>query len=200
MFGEYDRRNYDDGLTKGFYLYGRIGSVDGLDKGKGIFSDYGWFDSQFDARGYIPLFSKKTSLMVRVATDLRDPKGGSQIPFYDLSFLGGFRQVRGFDTCRYRGNNALIGNVELRQTVYSFNDEYRGLDLIGFGDAGQVWGDNRSNAHPTILGNDTFSSRNWKAGSGGGIQYRHTKSLAVRLDIATSQDGLRTYFAISRGF
>jgi hypothetical protein len=200
LFGEYDRRNYEHGLTKGFYFYGRFGSVDGLDKGNGIFSDYGWFDSQFDARGYIPLFSNKTSLVVRVATDLRDPKGGSQIPFYDLSYLGGFSYVRGFNTYRYRGNNALVGTVELRQTVYSFKKERRGIDLIGFGDSGQVWGDSRSTTDPTIRGNDNFASRNWKAGIGGGVQYRHTKSLVVRFDVATSQDGPRMYFSISRGF
>jgi hypothetical protein len=200
LFGEYDRRTFENGLSRGFYFYGRVGSVDGLDKGNGIFSDYGWFDSQFDARGYLPLLSNKTVLAVRVAADVRDPKGGSQIPFYDLSFLGGFRYVRGFNTYRYRGNNALIGNVELRQTVYSFKREHRGFDLIGFGDAGQVWGDSRSNTDPTILSNNHFASRNWKAGVGGGIQYRHTKSLVVRLDIATSQDGTRPYFSISRGF
>jgi hypothetical protein len=199
LFGEYDRRNYENGVTKGFYLYGRFGSVDGLDKGKGIFSDYGWFDSQFDARGYIPLISNKTSLVVRLAMDLKDPKGGSQIPFYDLSFLGGFDYVRGFNTYRYRGNNALISVAELRQTVYSFKKEHRGIDLIGFGDAGQVWGHNRSTTVPTILGNDSFAARNWKAGIGGGIQYRHTKSLVVRFDLATSQDGPRTYFSVSRG-
>jgi hypothetical protein len=200
LFGEYDRRNYENGLTKGFYFYGRFGSVNGLGKGNGIFSDYGWFDSQLDARGYIPLFSNKTSLAVRVATNLRSPKGGSQIPFYDMSFLGGFNYVRGFNTYRYRGNNALICSIELRQTVYSFKKENRGIDLIGFGDSGQVWGDNRSTTDPTIVGNDSFASRNWKAGIGGAIQYRHTKSLAVRFDVAASQDGQRTYISVSRGF
>lgn len=200
LFGEYDRRNDEYGLTQGFYLYGRVGSVDGLDKGNGIFSDYGWFDSQFDARGYIPLFSNKTSLAVRVAGSFKDPKGGSQIPFYDLSLLGGFSYVRGFNTYRYRGNNALIVNIELRQTAYSFKREHRGLDLIGFGDTGQVWGHNRSTTDPMIMEHNKFASRNWKAGIGGAVQYRHTKSLAVRFDVATSQDDERMYFSVSRGF
>jgi outer membrane protein assembly factor BamA len=200
LFGEYDRRNYEYGLTKGFYFYGRFGSVDGLDKGNGIFSDYGWFDCQLDARGYIPLLSNKTSLAVRLATNFKGPKGGSQIPFYDLSFLGGFNYVRGFDTYRYRGNNALIGNVELRQTVHSFKKEHRGLDLIAFGDSGQVWGHNRSTTDPTIMGHDSFASRNWRAGVGGAVQFRYTKSLVVRFDVATSQDGQHTYFSVSRGF
>jgi hypothetical protein len=200
LYAEYDRRDNAFGLTKGFYLYGRLGSVDGLNKGRGIFSDYGWFDSQFDARAYIPVLSDKTSLVLRVAAELKDPKGGSQIPFYDLSFLGGFSHLRGFNTYRFRGNNALNGNAELRQTVYSFENENRGIDLIGFGDAGQVWGDNRPASDPRAPGNAGFGSRNWKAGIGGGIQYRHTKSLVVRLDVATSQDGTRPYISISRGF
>jgi hypothetical protein len=200
LFGEYDRRNYEYGLTKGFYFYGRFGSVDGLDKGNGIFSDYGWFDGQLDARGYIPLFSNKTSLAIRLATNFKSPKGGSQIPFYDMSFLGGFHYVRGLNTYRYRGNNALIGNVELRQTVRSSKKEHRGLDLIGFGDSGQVWGRNRSTTDPTTMDHNNFTSRNWRAGIGGAVQYRHTKSLAVRFDAATSQDGQRTYFSVSRGF
>ncbi|HWO02695.1 MAG TPA: hypothetical protein VNS63_25870, partial [Blastocatellia bacterium] len=95
---------------------------------------------------------------------------------------------------------AVVGNVELRQTVYSFHKENRGIDLIGFGDGGQVWGDIRSTTNPTVLANDTFSSRNWKAGIGGGVQYRHTKNLVVRVDVAGSQDGTRAYFSISRGF
>jgi outer membrane protein assembly factor BamA len=200
LFGEYDRRNYEYGLTKGFYFYGRFGSVDGLDKGNGIFSDYGWFDSQIDALGYIPLFMNKTSLAVRVATNLKSPKGGSRIPFYDLSFLGGFNYVRGFDTYRFRGNNVLICSLELRQTVHSFRKEHRGLELIGFGDAGQVWGHNRSMTDPIIMGQNDFTSRNWKAGIGGAVQYRHIESLAVRFDVATSQEGQHLYFSVSRGF
>ena len=38
LYAEYDRRNNAQGLTKGFYLYGRLGSVDGLETGVGEFS------------------------------------------------------------------------------------------------------------------------------------------------------------------
>jgi outer membrane protein assembly factor BamA len=200
LFGEYDRRNYEYGLTKGFYFYGRFGSVDGLDKGKVTFSDYGWLDSQLDARGYIPFWSNKTSLALRLAANLKSVKGGSQIPFYDQSFLGGFNYVRGFDTYRFRDNNALISNMELRQTVYSFKKENRGIDLIGFGDAGQVWGNVPSAIGPEIMSPSSLTNRAWKTSMGGAIQYRHTKSLTVRFDAATSQDGQSLYISASRGF
>src|SRR5262249_22810379 len=102
-YGKYDRRNNEHGLTKGVYLYGRVGSADGLDDDK-AFSDFGWVEVELDARGYIPLGSDKTSLALRGYAELKDPKGGSQIPFYDQSWLGGRSYVRGFKTFRFRGN------------------------------------------------------------------------------------------------
>ncbi|MGH9846573.1 MAG: BamA/TamA family outer membrane protein, partial [Blastocatellia bacterium] len=141
-FAEYDRRNNDRGLTRGAYLYGRAGSADGL-KNDNVFSDYGWVFGEFDARGYVPLGSDKTSLAVRGYSLLQSPKGGSQIPFYDQAYLGGRNSVRGFQNFRFRGNNVVTFSAELRQTVLS-QEENRGLDVFAFGDTGQVWGDNRS--------------------------------------------------------
>ena len=115
-FAEYDLRNNSRGLAKGAYFYGRIGSYQGL-KDKPAFSDYGWLEAELDARGYIPLGSDKTSLAVRGYASLKDPRGGSQIPFYDQSFLGGRMYGRGFKTFRFRGNNMALGSAELRQTV-----------------------------------------------------------------------------------
>jgi Omp85 superfamily domain len=198
-FVEADARNNDSGLTKGFFFYGRLYSTDGLDKGNLASSDYGWIGAELDARGYIPVFSDKTSLVLRVAADLKDPKGGSLIPFYDLSSIGGFSRVRGFNTFRYRGNNSFVANVEVRQTVYA-PSETRGVDVIVFGDAGQVWGDNRSKTDPAILLNDDFDSSNWRASFGGGLQYRHTKSLVVRVDVARTFERNHAYITLSRGF
>jgi hypothetical protein len=198
-FVEVDARNNDDGLTKGFFFYGRAYSVDGLDKGDGVFSDYGWTGAELDGRAYIPLFSDRTSLALRIAADLKDPKGGSLIPFYDLSALGGFSRVRGFNTYRFRGNNSLVASVELRQTVYS-SSETRGVDVIVFGDAGQVWGDARSKTDPAILANDRFDSSNYRAAMGGAVQYRHTRSMVVRVDVARTNERTHAYFTLSRGF
>lgn len=197
-FAEYDLRNNSRGLTKGAYFYGRVGSTQGL-KDQNAFSDYGWLEMEFDARGYIPLASEKTSLALRGYANLKNPRGGSQIPFYDLSFLGGRMHVRGFRTFRFRGNNAALGSAELRQTVWTQNEE-RGLDVFGFGDAGQVWGDNRSQTDPTILANQDFDSRNWRASVGGGLQYRYSKRLAGRIEIGHSNERNLIYVSISRGF
>ena len=197
-FAEYDMRDNLRGLTKGAYLYGRIGSAQGL-KDEPAFSDYSWLEAELDARGYIPLGSDKTSLAVRGYASLKAPRGGSQIPFYDQSFLGGRMYGRGFKNFRFRGNNMALGSAELRQTVWTKSED-RGLDVFGFGDAGQVWGDNRSQTDPTILANQDFDSKNWRASGGGGVQYRYSRSLAGRIEIGHSNERNLIYASITRGF
>ncbi|HZS03832.1 MAG TPA: BamA/TamA family outer membrane protein [Blastocatellia bacterium] len=197
LFGEYDRRNNGRGLTRGFYFYGRVASADGRDKS--AFSDYGWLEGELDARGYVPVFSDKTSLALRVATELKAPKGNSQIPFYDLARLGGRSYMRGFDTFRFYGQNSLLGSVELRQTVYARKED-QGADVILFGDAGQVWGDSRSRTNPGVIQNDRFISANWRASMGVGFAYRVSKAFAVRADYGHSNEANKIYFAVSRGF
>jgi outer membrane protein assembly factor BamA len=197
-FAQVDLRDNSIGLTKGAYFYGRIGSADGLEN-KGNFSDYGWLEAEADVRGYIPLGSDKTSLALRAYAQLKDPRGDSQIPFYDLSYLGGRMYLRGFSDYRFRGDNMVLGSVELRQTVWTQKED-RGLDIIGFGDAGQVWGDNRSHIDPTILANQELSSSNYRAGIGGGFQYRYSKSFAGRVEFAHSHEHNKVYFSVSRGF
>jgi len=197
-YGSYDRRDNTRGLTKGVYLYGRVGSAQGL-KNDSAFSDFGWLEAELDGRCYIPLGSNKTSLALRGYASLKDPRGGSQIPFYDLSYLGGRMYVRGFKNYRFRGDNAALGSAEIRQTVWTQSEE-RGLDVIAFGDAGQVWGDNRSRTDPAILLNQDFSSSNWRASVGGGIQYRYSKSFGARVEIGHSHERNLINFSVTRGF
>jgi hypothetical protein len=197
-FAQFDLRDNSRALIKGAYFYGRIGSAQGL-KDKTAFSDYGWLEAELDARGYIPLGSDKTSLALRGYASLKDARGGSQIPFYDESFLGGRMYGRGFKNFRYRGNNLALGSAELRQTVWTQSED-QGLDVFGFGDAGQVWGDNRSQIDPTILANRDFDSRNWRASVGGGLQYRYSRGFAGRIEIGHSHERNLIYASITRGF
>jgi hemolysin activation/secretion protein len=125
--------------------------------------------------------------------------GGRQIPFYDLSWLGGRMFGRGYDGYRYRGENVLLFSTELQRTVYSMTD-HRGLDVVASADAGQVWGDARSSTDVMILANQHFSSANWHAGLGAGLQYRHSRTLAARLEVSRGRQGTTVYWSLSRGF
>ena len=136
---------------------------------------------------------------MRSELELKKPKGGGQISFYDLSWIGGREYVRGYELYRFRGNNALLFSTELRRTVYSKTGP-RGVDVFAFADSGQVWGDARSGTDPLIRANQNFSSSNWHSGVGGGLQYRHSGSLAARLEIGRSNEGALIYLSMSRGF
>jgi hypothetical protein len=200
LYGEYDGRNNERGLTRGFYFYGMFGSFDGLDNGA-LFTDYGWLWTILDGRAYIPLGSDKTSFAAYAFTSLQNPKGGSQIPFYYQSFIGGRLFLRGFHTYRFRANNALVLSAEPRQTIWAMNDDNtRGVDIHVFGDGGQVWGDNRSRTDPVVLANDAFRSENWRFSVGGGFTYRHNRAFAVRVELAHSNESNLVYFSLTRGF
>lgn len=198
LFAEYDWRNQSRGLTRGAYFYGRVGSNDGLQINH-VPPGFGWTEGEIDARGYIPVLSDKTSIALRSYTELKDPKGGSQIPFYDLAALGGRSYLRGFRDFRFRGNNLQLFSGELRRTVWT-REEGRGLDVLAFGDLGQVWGDHRSRTDPSIIPNQDFASRNWKTGFGGGLQYRYSRGLAARVEVGASNERTLVYFSLSRGF
>ncbi len=199
-FAEVDLRNNESGLTRGGYFYGRFGSVDGIDTDN-TFSDFGWVETELDGRVYIPVFSKKTSVALRAYAVLREPKGGSQIPFYEQAFYGGRAYGRGFKSYRFRGDNSVLYSGEIRQTVWSMNDENtKGLDLVVFGDVGQVWGDNRSNTDPAVLRNENYSSRNYRTGFGGGVQYRLNKSFAFRFEVGASNERTLGYISLRPGF
>ncbi|MGE0133228.1 MAG: hypothetical protein AB7U82_34560 [Blastocatellales bacterium] len=199
-YAEVDLRNNERGLTKGGYFYGRLSSIDGLDNGN-AFSDFGWIETELDGRIYIPIYGDKTSFAARAYTTLKNPKRGSQIPFYDLSTVGGRSFLRGFRNFRFRANNAVVFAGEIRRTIWAQNDDNtKGLDLIAFTDVGQVWGDNRSKTDPAILANGNFSSRNWRTGFGGGVQYRLSRNFAFRFDIAASNERIMGYLSLSPGF
>lgn len=67
--------------------------------------------------------------------------GTASTPFPFLPSLGGSSGLRGYSGTRFRGNWALLGNLELRQKIVSLSISENSkidLSLVLFGDAGQV--------------------------------------------------------------
>ena len=93
---------------------------------------------------------------------LQDP-GADQIPFYDLSWLGGREYLRGYKSYRFRGNNVLLLSTELQQTVLRVT-RVRGLDGVRLR---RMRG--RSGGTPIASVRQLATQ-----GVGGGIQYRHS--------------------------
>ncbi len=187
-FLAYDTRDDSNGLTRGLNLYARMASADGLGPADGS-PNFGWIEGEFDARGYIPLGGPRTALLLRSRGLFKAPNDGRrEIPFYDLPWLGGRQYLRGHDNYRFRGNHVVVLSSELQRTVYVLSG-VRGIDALASADTGQVWGDGA-----------TFRSGAWRSGLGGGIQYRHSRALAARVEVSRSREGAQTYSAMSRGF
>ena len=197
-FLAYDTRDTRVGLTRGLNLYGRVSSADGL--GHPVPSvDYAWIEKEFDVQAYAPLGSPRTSLLLRSRGLFKTTNGASQIPFYDLSWLGGREFLRGYHSYRFRANNMLLLSSELQRTVVSMT-AVRGLDLFASADTGQIWGDDRTSTDPSMLDAQPLGSRNWHSGLGGGLQYRHSRSLAARVEASRSRERTAIYVSLSRGF
>lgn len=82
--------------------------------------------AEIDLRGFIPLHSKITL----AAQGLYRGTYGSNTPFYVLRDLGGDMTMRGYYLGRYRDNNYLTGQAELR---YRFHPRLGAVGFIGTG-------------------------------------------------------------------
>ena len=186
VFVAYDTRNNTIGLTRGLDLYARVASAGDIGRHDALTS-YGWLEKEFDARAYVPLGSHRTSLLLRSRAQFKTPADAQhQIPFYDLSWLGGRQYLRGYHSYRFRANNVALFSSELQQTVFALTGT-RGIDLFGSADAGQVW-------------DDRFLPRSWHSGLGGGLQYRHSRAIAARIEASRSEERTLIYASLSRGF
>lgn len=192
----FDNRDDRRGLTRGLNAYARV--ADATSPSTDV-PGYGWREAEADVRGHIPLWGTRTALLLRARAQLKAPKShGRQIPFYDLSYLGGRAYLRGYHSYRFRANNVVLLSSELQRTVYALTP-VRGIDVLASADAGQVWGDARTVVDPALL--DTVLSRRiWRTGVGGGLQYRHSRRVAIRLEAGHSQEGTLIYASLSRGF
>jgi hypothetical protein len=186
-FFSYDTRDNSSGLTRGLNLFGRVASADGVGR-RNLAPKYGWIEAEFDARAHAPLGSPRTALLLRSRGQFKTATGdGGEIPYYDLSWLGGRQFLRGYHSYRFRDNNVMLLSSELQHTVYAITG-LRGVDVFASADTGQVWGD------------QDFDSRNWESGFGGGLQYRHSRNIAARVEAARSHERVLLYASMSRGF
>jgi hemolysin activation/secretion protein len=124
---------------------------------------------------------------LRSRGQLKTAKDWREIHYYELSWLGGRQYLRGYHSYRFRDINVVLLSSELQQTVYAMTPS-RGIDVFASADTGQVWG------------TAPFDSRNWESGLGGGLQYRHSRSIAARIEAGRSRERVAIYASLSRGF
>lgn len=168
-FIEFDTRDLPGKPRKGAFITLVGTSYDGIGDG-----DFGYKNLRLDARGYIPLGTTRRIVALRLLGLFNDPKGGSEIPFFRLAHIGDTQVLRGYDSLRFWGRNALAGSVE-----YRF-DLIPGIGALAFTDIGQVF--NRRSE---------LSWDNTHATFGGGIEFSSKKSTLFRILVAKSGERLR---------
>lgn len=109
---------------------------------------------------------------------------GNDLPFYQLSSLGGSRSFRGYEIGRLYDNNAFLGMTELRWKFGTLNkfDFKTVWELAFFYDIGQV-GDKASD----------FSLNHLEHSGGIGIRTHFSENLLTRIDLAFGNEGFKIY-------
>jgi hypothetical protein len=96
------------------------------------FDAYSFSRVDVELQHYIPLFSERRVLALRLLTSASDVTGSNQVPFYLQRTLGGPDGLRGFRRFRFRDENLLLLQAEYRWEIFT------AVDGAIFYDAGKV--------------------------------------------------------------
>jgi len=132
---------------------------------------------------YVPILNEKRVFAFRARTDFSFTESGRQVPFYLQPTLGGADDLRGFGNFRYYDNNRVLMNMEYRWEIAP------ALEAAIFGDAGRVF------AHP-----EQFSLSHLKESVGIGFRFKTRDSVAFRIDIGVSREGVQIWFKFNGPF
>lgn len=143
-------------------------------------SDYTYSDLKLDFRHYVQIFD---GVVLANKLNLESLRG--DVPFWDLSMIGGDDGLRGYHLNRFRGDQSILHLLELRTWMFTvLHDEIRvGSQL--FWDTGRVFSDFDTN--------EMFS--NWNHSYGGGLIFTlFSPDLMLRTDVGFSNETFRLYF------
>jgi hypothetical protein len=146
-------------------------------------SQYQFNQYSVDLRQFIPLGSRQRVLALRAFTTADKADSGSEIPFYFQQTLGGGRTLRGFRHSRFRDSNLVYASAEYRW------EPAPAVEFAFFYDAGKVF--------PVDQG---WNLRNLESSYGGGIRFKTSRQVVVRLDIGLSKEGTQVSFSFTPVF
>ena len=134
----------------------------------------------FDGRYFIPTSKKQV-----LAFQLIGQFSGGNVPFNQLSMMGGETMMRGYYLGRYRDKNYIATQVEYRFLPFGFS---RRLGGAIFGSVGSV--------------SDGLPVANYKWSGGAGLRYLifPKKDIFTRLDVGLNREGYGIYFYIGEAF
>lgn len=122
-----DTRDFPDHPTRGLVLRGVGARYDDRTSGVNTFKRY-----EGEAAGFLPIGGGRVVLALHGYLVRSDLEPGHSVPFYLQPGLGGSNTLRSFTDYRFRDDNMLVANAEVRLAFLTH------LDVALFADAGSV--------------------------------------------------------------
>lgn len=180
----FDTRDDNVSPTSGFYS--RI-FIEGAHKD--LLSSYSFYRCGGEFKIYIPW--DEDARFITAVHGLIEYMDGDDIPFYELSMLGGGKTLRGFGEGRFYDQHRMLVNVEQRVRIARFFAGEILLDLEGvlFVDVGQV--------------TNSFSNVKWsnmQTVFGAGIRFVVRSQIVAKVDIGFGEDGSAVFAGLHYPF
>ncbi len=146
--------------------------------------DFNLWQFRLEARGYIPIASKRRVLALRALHHSIDPvRDDAVIPFYRLPEAAGLTNFAGYVTHRFVDRHLVLAHAEYRWLIMDR------LWALGLAEVGEV-----ASSASRLRMSDVHESY------GGGIRYAFREGAVARLQIATGTDGLRAALTLNGDF
>ena len=172
---EYDSRDNINHPQSGFFL-----NLAGIFVPEFLDVNESYSKASFEIRNYLATdFITESTLALRIGGE----KVWGNYPFYEAAFLGGNRNLRGYNRERFSGDAMLFAQAEIRPTISEIKIVLKGkLGLNLFAETGRVFATD-------------IPSTKWHPSYGGGLWLSYLqKQFIVSLTVAKSPENLLYYF------
>ena len=180
----YDTRNDVVSPTRGVYarIFGEIAH-------ESLLSSFSF--QRYGAEGKIYFSKDKEDRFVTVLRGLTEYMEGDDIPFYELSSLGGADSLRGFGKGRFYDNHRMLFNLEERIRIFRFlaGDILLDVELALFADVGQVFDSYRS-----------VRLKNFQTVFGAGVRFVVRSQIVAKVEIGYGEQGSAVFAGLNYPF
>jgi len=150
---------------------------------KALYNDYDFTRYIFDIRRFINIFGKYNIIALRLQAEEVEGKA-KEIPFYEMSRIGGPWSLRGYWDERFQGRGKTLINAEYRFKVLEITDGLGFLDVVLDGliffDTGRVFLEHK----------DWYTgiAKDYKYSYGAGIRATFPPGMMATLDMGFSEE------------
>ncbi|MGB3618801.1 MAG: BamA/TamA family outer membrane protein [Catalinimonas sp.] len=174
----YDQRHNVLNVREGFFGEGGFLHYD-----EALGSDFTFTSYFLDARYYQPVTESQVLAAQAFVSHIT-----GEVPFNQLSLMGGESLMRGYYLGRYRDKSYVATQLEYRFLPFPFSRRWGAAAFVGTG-----------GVSPAL---SAVNLRKWAVAGGGGVRFLifPNKDIFTRIDVAFTREGPGYYFFIGEAF